>query len=183
MRSSTTLTLSPRGTLLIVGGGTQPPEMRQHFVDLAGGTGRASVVVIPLASETAEQVGAESAELFRGLGATATSLVPTRAQAEDPASCQLLKGVTAVWFSGGDQSRITSVRRGTPLGEALTKFYRSGGVICGTSAGAAIMSDSMITGDQWQPGGDTAIYKGDEFGSIARHFTDIRPGFPILLPH
>ncbi len=60
----------------------------------------------------------------------------------------MLEAATGVWFSGGDQSRVTAVYLDTVVERALNRLLERGGVIGGTSAGAAIMSRVMITGGQ-----------------------------------
>lgn len=168
------------GSLLIVGGGSQPPALVERFVALAGGPGRARIAVFPMASALAETGGPEKAEQLRSFGADAFSLNVTREQAMDPAVARRLDGVTGVWFNGGDQSRLTAVLAGTPLLAAIRARYEAGAVIGGTSAGAAVMSDSMLTGRQRRPGADTIGYFGDEYPRVARASIELVPGFAFL---
>ena len=170
---------SARGHLFIVGGGSQPPELVRRFVDLAGGPGRARIVVMPMASGSTE-AGQEKADDLRALGADAFVLNLTRAEAESDSVARLLDEVTGVWFSGGDQVLLAPVLLNTPVLEAIHRRYREGAVIGGTSAGAAVMSDSMITGEQTRVGEDTAGYYGDEFPRIARRTIDVQPGLGFL---
>ena len=72
----------------------------------------------------------------------------SRARADEPGFARPLEEATGVWFSGGDQSRVTEVYLGTAVERALHAVLDRGGVIGGTSAGAAIMSRVMITGGQ-----------------------------------
>jgi cyanophycinase len=72
----------------------------------------------------------------------------TREQALKPESAALLDGAGGVFFSGGDQSRLTAVLLDTPIHKKLLELYEQGAVIGGTSAGAAVMSEVMITGDE-----------------------------------
>ncbi|HEX7242867.1 MAG TPA: cyanophycinase [Longimicrobiaceae bacterium] len=169
-----------RGHLLIVGGGTQPPELVARFVELAGGAGQARIAVLPMASAEAEAGGREKAEQLRALGADAFSLNLTRAQARTDSAARLLDGVTGVWFSGGDQGRLTAVLLDTPVLDAIRRRHREGAVVAGTSAGAAVMSDSMLTGAQFRPGADTAGYYGDEYPRVARGSVQLAPGFGFL---
>ncbi|MFN2387121.1 MAG: cyanophycinase [Thermoanaerobaculia bacterium] len=134
-----------KGHLLIVGGGPIPPEVLRRFVELAGGSGRARIALFPMASQS-EQAGIELAGDFRKMGARAERLVFRREEAERPETASRLEGVTGVWFGGGDQSRLTAAIGGTPLEEAIRRRYREGAVIGGSSAGAAVMSEVMITG-------------------------------------
>ncbi|HEU4631205.1 MAG TPA: cyanophycinase [Gemmatimonadaceae bacterium] len=170
----------PAGTLLIVGGGTQPRALVQRFVELAGGPGRARIAILPMASAEAAESGREKAEELRGLGADAFVLNLTREQAERDSVVRLVQGATGIWFPGGDQARLTRVLQGTATLRAIQARYRAGAVVGGTSAGAAIMSDSMITGDQVRAGEDTSGYFGDEFPRVARHAIVVAPGFGFL---
>jgi cyanophycinase len=72
----------------------------------------------------------------------------TREQASDPQSVELLNGATGVYFTGGDQIRVTKALGGTPVHKKLLDLYAGGAVIGGTSAGAALMSKVMITGEE-----------------------------------
>jgi cyanophycinase len=168
-----------RGHLLIVGGGSQPPALVSRFVELAGGP-RARIAVVPMASEEAEEGGREKAEQLRGLGAQAVVLNLTRAQAMGDSAVRMLEGVTGVWFNGGDQSRLTDALLGTPVLDAIHRRYRDGAVIGGTSAGAAIMSDSMLTGNQVAAGEDTIGYHGDEYPRVARGTIQVVRGMGFL---
>jgi cyanophycinase len=107
--------------------------------------------VIPTASEDADAGPAtldEFVEPWRKQGVISVKLLHTRsrATADEPDFCRSIDDATGVWFSGGDQSRITEAYRETKVEQALRRMLRRGGVIGGTSAGAAIMSKVMITG-------------------------------------
>ncbi len=164
---------------MIVGGGERTDAMMRRFVELAGGAGRARIAVVPMASEEAVESGAETARELDSLGARAFVFLVDRAQADAPEFVRRLDSATGVWFCGGDQARLTDVIGGTASLRAIHARYQAGAVIGGTSAGAAIMSDSMITGDQTPPG-DTTGYYGDEFPSIERRRIEVRPGLGFL---
>lgn len=169
-----------RGHLLIVGGGRQPPELVARFVELAGGAGRARIAVLPMASGEPEASGREKADELRGLGADVFVMQLTREQAMTDSAARLLEGATGIWFTGGDQSRVTPVLRGSPVLEAIRARWRAGAVVGGTSAGAAVMPDSMLTGNQFRAGEDTAGYYGDEFTDVARRTIQVAPGLGFL---
>jgi cyanophycinase len=169
-----------RGHLLIVGGGRQPPELVARFVELAGGAGRARIAVLPMASGEPEASGREKADELRALGADVFVLHLTREQAMTDSAARLLEGATGIWFTGGDQSRVTPVLRGSPVLDAIRARWREGAVVGGTSAGAAVMPDSMLTGNQFRAGEDTAGYYGDEFPDVARRTIQVAPGLGFL---
>jgi len=169
----------PRGHLFIVGGGSQSDSLVARFVQLAGGRGHARIAVVPMASGDAQASGDEKAAQLRDFGADAFVLLVTRAQAESASTARRLDNVTGIWFTGGDQTRLAPVLHGTPTLAAMHARYRAGAVVGGTSAGAAVISDSMLTGNQHPPG-DTLGYYGDEYPTIARGVIEIVPGLGFL---
>jgi len=114
------------------------------------------------------------------MGAEAFVLNFTRAQANSDSIARRIASATGIWFPGGDQGRLTDVLRGSATLRAIQARYREGAVIGGTSAGAAIMSDSMITGDQFRTGEDTSGYYGDEYTRIDRRTIVVVAGFGLL---
>ena len=168
-----------RGTLYIVGGGPQPPALVREFVDLAGGRGVARIVVFAMASESGLSGGEEKAIDLRELGAEARNVWISRDQAMTDSVAHLLDGVTGIWFGGGDQVRLADVLRGTPTERAIHARYAAGAVIGGTSAGAAVMSAVMLTGDERTPGGtrpDSTL----SWVTVARNNTITAAGFGLL---
>lgn len=145
--------VAAKGTLFIVGGGPQPPALVEEFVRLAGGRGKARIAVFAMASSEGLTGGEEKAADLRALGATATNIYVTREQALTDSVARLLDGVTGVWFGGGDQVRLANVLLDTPTLRAIRARFDAGAVVGGTSAGAAVLSTPMITGDEKRPGG------------------------------
>jgi cyanophycinase len=143
---------APRGALVICGGGRLPESIRREFVRLAGGP-KAKLVVIPTASEDADGPAAGLAEFLdpwtkRGAASAVLLHTRSRARADEAGFARPLEEATGVWFSGGDQSRVTAAYLGTAVERALRAVLDRGGVLGGTSAGAALMSRVMITGGQ-----------------------------------
>lgn len=144
------------GTLFIVGGGPRPAELMQRFVELAGGPGKAVILVLPMASADST-AGPSLVRELEGLGATARYAVIRRDAADTDQALAHLEGITGIWFNGGVQSRLTEALGGTRFERGMHEAYRNGAVIGGTSAGAAVMSAIMITGDEQRPGGDRPV--------------------------
>jgi cyanophycinase len=139
-----------RGQLLIIGGGDRPASIMELFARLAGGA-RGKVLVFPQASERAE-AGVEIATEMKSLGiGDVVVMTVDRAGAETDDALRLADGATGVYFGGGDQARLMSVLHGTRLEQTLRRLYQDGAVMSGTSAGAAVMSRVMITGDERRP--------------------------------
>jgi cyanophycinase len=140
----------PRGHLLIIGGGDRGQPIMQLFACLGGGA-NGNVLAFPQASERPEAGDEIRQELLAlGLGRVTVAAVD-RAAADTEDGAALARDVTGVYFGGGDQARLMAVLRGTRLEAAIHARYREGAVIAGTSAGAAVMSRTMITGDERRP--------------------------------
>ncbi len=138
----------PGGHLVLIGGGAKPEAAMRLFVELGGGA-EGRFVIMPLASGDSRDTGAYYIELLRKYGARKVEVVHVddRRDALRATNIAAVAGATGVWFSGGDQRRITSRLVGTPLLEALVAMKQRGGVVGGTSAGTACQSHIMLTGD------------------------------------
>jgi cyanophycinase len=138
-----------RSRLLIIGGAERRgTAILGRFVALAGGP-QARIIVIATASRSPEALEIEYVSAFAGLGAGSVRALrlDTRAEANAPEVCALLAGATGVFFTGGDQVRITTILGGTLVDSALQARVADGSVVlAGTSAGAAMMSGTMIVG-------------------------------------
>jgi len=160
------------GTLVIHGGGKLPDAVVERFLALAGGA-EARIVIVPTAGEPSVDGGAPPSEsLWTGKAATVAVLhTRDRAVADSPEFCEPLQTATGVWFEGGQQSRIAEAYVGTAFERALHEVLARGGVVGGTSAGAAVMSRTMITG------GNPVAEVGQGFdllpgAVIDQHFTE-----------
>ena len=170
-----------RGTLLIVGGGPQPPALVEEFVRLAGGRGRARIAVFAMASQDGLAGGEEKAVDLRTLGAAATNIWITHEQAATDSVAHLLDGMTGIWFGGGDQVRLANILRDSPTLRAIRMRFAAGAVVGGTSAGAAVLSTPMITGDEEKPGGARPPEDSTEhWMTIARNDVITQQGFDFL---
>jgi cyanophycinase len=148
----------PKGSLVIIGGNLRPSNgpVWERIIQLAGGKG-ARIAVFASASGTPERSGKSLVERLNSYGAKAF-FVPVavklsgsnyQAAADDRGLAEAVRGASGAFFAGGDQSRITRALRhedgsNTRVLDALWDMYRRGGVIAGSSAGAAIMSSTMF---------------------------------------
>ena len=148
----------PQGSLVIVGGALRSDNdaVWDRIVELAGGQG-ARIAVFASASATPERSARMLVERFNRSGARAF-FVPVaerldkldyRVAAEDAELAAAVRSAGGAYFAGGDQGRITRALRrpdgsNTRMLDALWDMYRRGGVIAGSSAGAAIMSSTMF---------------------------------------
>lgn len=138
-----------KGYLFIIGGGMIPDYMWREFMGLAG-TGPKNVLIIPFASNTPGAPGSserQQQERLLELGAASVEmLLCEKEELDNPENLDKLANANLVFFSGGYQSALAAYLNGSEFLERLHKFYKGGGVIGGTSAGAAVMSKVMIGG-------------------------------------
>lgn len=148
----------PKGSLVIIGGALRADNgaVWERMVLLAGGKG-ARIAVFASASASPEKAGKFLVERFNQYGAKAffvpvavrLSGIDYQAAADDPALAAAVRSAGGAYFAGGDQGRITRALRredgsNTRMLDALWDMYRRGGMIAGSSAGAAIMSSTMF---------------------------------------
>jgi len=137
----------PKGTLVIVGGGGMPQEIMDAFLAASGGKGGA-VGIIPTSTSDPDGALKEWREDLEKAGLTMVPLdVRSREQASEPGLLARARTCTGFWFSGGDQNRVGDKIVGTPLQQVVRERFEAGACVGGTSAGAAIMSKVMLTGD------------------------------------
>lgn len=165
-----------RGSLIIVGGGDTPYTIQKRFVELAGGPGRARVAIFPMAAteydEEAEEVLAE----LKWLGADAVLLNMDREQAQSREMEKVLTGFTGYWFLGGDQNVLAASLLDTRALRTIEFQYEKGAVIGGTSAGAAVMTATMLTGERRTASGRI----NEDPNAVALRSTEVTPGFGLL---
>jgi cyanophycinase len=156
------------GALVIAGGGELPAAVLDRFVELAGGRG-ARLVVIPTASQTADTTAPQRLLApWNDRLPAAVELLHTRSRtrADEEDFVAPLRQATGVWLGGGDQSRLAAVYLGTAVERELKGLLARGGVIGGTSAGAAVMSRLMIAG------GTQHARLGEGFGLLSTFVID-----------
>lgn len=140
---------SAEGNLVIVGGGSRPESIMNKIVELSPDS---SILIIPMASSIPDTVGWEQRDQFYGYGAKQVDvLLMDENDKTDPAIADQIRNAKGIWFSGGDQNRLMEYLGDGILIEAVHEAYKNGAVISGTSAGAAVMSRVMITGDEVDP--------------------------------
>ena len=141
----------PKGTLIIVGGSEERARdgERPILEEIARrARGQRPLVILTVASASHAEVGDEYAKLFRELGVHNPAVLPLRSRedAQEDKVVDTLGGAAVVFFTGGDQLRITSQVGDSRVFRCLHELYSNGATIAGTSAGAAVMSETMVIG-------------------------------------
>jgi cyanophycinase len=138
-----------KGHLVIIGGAEDKEGdcvILRRFLALAGRRD-ARLIVLSTAS-TDPGAGKQYRDIFAALGADEVRVlaVQSRAEANQREYNEIFDDCSGIFFTGGDQLRITGILGGSILGEALHRAHRRGAIIAGTSAGAAVMSETMLVG-------------------------------------
>ncbi len=162
-----------KGKLVIVGG-SQTSEIVKKYVELAGGKD-ARIIVIPNAGSEPVRWSKVQVEEFEEFGAKADYILFTRETADDEANLKKMDWANAVFFLGGDQSDLARDMLGTKLLIKVFDIYNNGGVVGGSSAGAAIMSEVMITGNELVNKDSTVSFVTIEKGNV-----EVKTGFGFL---
>ena len=140
------------GSLIIAGGGELTQSTMDRFMELAG-EHNAKLVVIPTASQRADDSNIDFSQAWRSYQPENITVLHTRDRevSNQEEFVTPLKNATAAWISGGSQSRLADAYVDTNVERELHALLKRGGVIGGTSAGAAIMSRHMIASGSDQP--------------------------------
>ncbi|MBV9111155.1 MAG: cyanophycinase [Gemmatimonadetes bacterium] len=140
------------GRLLVIGGAEDPDEEHMtilpRLVEMAGGK-EARIVICSSPSENPEEKVRTYGSLFEKIGVAEAFPAPIteRNEASSKEILDALDRATAVFFTGGDQLRLTAVMAGTEFCEGIReRVFGRGLVVAGTSAGAAAMSSVMLIG-------------------------------------
>lgn len=165
------------GTLFIIGGGKRPAAMLRELLRVSGLDQGGHGIILTMASSEPDTAAYYGIRQFTALGVPAARL---RAYHFEPgrypdSAVDSLRNARLIYISGGDQNRFMEVVLGSPLYAAIHEAYRQGATIAGTSAGAAVMSRKMISGNERKH----PQYTGD-FRTIEADNIEIKEGLGLL---
>jgi cyanophycinase len=134
------------GPLIIIGGGEDKEGERVILRAVARHLNGGKLVLATVASHQPEGYFEAYQTAFADLGISdlVELYVADRAETLDPEKLRLFDGAAGVFFSGGDQLRISSQVGDTPVEQRVREIHQAGGLIAGTSAGASMMSETML---------------------------------------
>jgi cyanophycinase len=136
-----------RGTLIAIGGHEDKVGEKDILAEVARRIDGGKMVIATVASSSdPTDLFEEYDRLFRVLGVRHIYRLPVvdREDAQSDAKVRVLDGAKGVFFTGGDQLRITSQIGDTPIYRKLNEIFSGGGVIAGTSAGASVLCNTML---------------------------------------
>ena len=133
------------------------------------------VGIITTASKNPMQRSKDYHRVFTALGASKIEIldIKERTQANDPKFYEPLENLDLIFLVGGDQLRLTSILGGSKVLQSIQKCLDDGTLIAGTSAGAAVFSDTMI----YEGNSEEGLFKGSVlttsgFGFVKRIIFD-----------
>ncbi|HSU17844.1 cyanophycinase [Longimicrobium sp.] len=172
------------GTLVLIGGACDPAgEAFGRFVELAGGRDGGRIVGLTTASAHPLKSARAWMKDFSDAGATHVEfpIVDSRDRAQDAKVAEMLRDADGIFLGGGDQVHLVTTLGGSKVGRALAEAYTAGAVICGTSAGAAALTETILAGGEPDQYGQMQdLHLGPGFGLLGfravidTHFTQRR---------
>jgi cyanophycinase len=158
-----------RGWIVPIGGAENKENDRhilERFIRVSGGE-NADIVVIPTASRMHE-TGPRYEKLFNELGAAQVTVMDfdTRRDCQEAGRLRRIEEATGIFFTGGNQLRLTTLLGGTPVAKLIRSRSARGVTVGGTSAGASILSEHMIA-------------FGDEGSSVISGSVRLAPGLGL----
>jgi len=157
--------------LIIIGGKEDRSNDKVILREVARRVGSGKLVVSTVAmARGTDELFAQYEKAFRALGVKHVFNldINSRGEATQDSKLRILDNAQGVFFTGGDQMRITSQIGDTPVYQRIREIYDDGGVIAGTSAGASVMSETML------------VYGGDEESHVIGDSVRMAPGLGLI---
>ncbi|MEO5890511.1 MAG: cyanophycinase [Ferruginibacter sp.] len=168
---------SIKGKLFIIGGGDRSPKLMKTLLTTAQLKKDDYVIILPMSSEEPDTSFYYIRQDFEQVCSnTLANLNFTKEKINDKTWLDSLRKARLIFITGGDQNRFMNIVLHTPIQEAIFEAFRNGATIAGTSAGAAIMSKKMITGNEFS--GDSV--RSGSFKKIQYHLVEIKEGLGLI---
>src|ERR1051325_6047783 len=158
-------------TLIIIGGKEDRSNNKVILGEVARRVGSGKLVISTVAiPSNPDGLFEQYEKAFRALGVKHLYKleINTREEATRESKLRILDDATGVFFTGGDQMKITSQLGDSLIFRRIQEIYEEGGVIAGTSAGAAVMSETML------------VEGGDEESHVIGGSLRMAPGFGLI---
>lgn len=135
--------------LIIIGGAEDKKNSKVILKEISDAilSKNGNLVIAPTASQIPDEIENIYLNVFKELGIEKIKIlnIKDRSDAYKEENIEIIRNADLIFFTGGDQLRITSVLGGTPIYQTLIQKFANGCIFAGTSAGAAVMSEVMIS--------------------------------------
>jgi len=169
--------LSTKGKLFIIGGGERSAQMMETLVLTAQLKKEDYIAILPMSSESADTafyyIKRDFAQVCTN---TVANLNFTKQQVNDKVWLDSLRRAKLIFVTGGDQNRFMDIVLHTPVHDMIVAAFANGATIAGTSAGAAVMSKQMVSGNEYA--GDSIV--AGAFRKIKFHLVEVKEGLGLL---
>lgn len=157
-------------TLIIIGGKEDRSSDKIILGEVASRVGSGKLVVSTVAMPNPGDLFEQYEKAFRSLGVkhVFNLEIASREEATQERKLRILDDAEAVFFTGGDQIKITSQIGDTPIFKRIREIYEEGGLVAGTSAGAAVMCETMM------------VEGGDEESHVVGGSVRMAPGLGLI---
>lgn len=161
-------TVKPEGKLYIIGGGARPGAMIREMIRLSGTDTAGYIAILPIASSEPDTSWYHASLQFSQMGVSNIF----NFQCSDCGNVNQnytdsLEAAALIYICGGDQNKFMEAVLNTPVHRSILNAYMNGAMIAGTSAGAAVMSRKMITGNEFLHPEYTGEFRTIEARNIA----------------
>lgn len=164
------MSIKGEGNLIIIGGAEDKKGHKGILkevcsrVDEDGG-----LVIATVATDLPQEVGSDYKKIFKALGIRKIDIldIQNREDAHEEHNLEMIRNASLVFFTGGDQLKITSLLGGTPMFDVMKESAKNGCTYVGTSAGASVMSETMVV-------------KGDDEESPRKCTLKMAPGLGLI---
>lgn len=166
-----------KGNLFIIGGGDRSPQLIETLIATADLSAKDYIVVLPMAtSEPDTSFYYIKTELEKACSNTIANLNFEKKDTANKVWLDSLRHARLIFITGGDQGRFMNVVLHSLIQQAIKTAYNDGATVAGTSAGAAVMPEHMITGEHLL--GDTTYYS--TFKELRNDNIEIKEGLGLL---
>jgi cyanophycinase len=159
-----------RGALILIGGACSPEgDALGAFVRLTGADQGAPIVGFTTASGNAVRSAEAWRQDFESIGVQDITIpiVTTRDEANDARVADLVNAASGIFLGGGDQIHLIATLSGSLVGDAIRNAFVRGAVVCGTSAGAAALTETTMAGGEVDEyGNEVEMYIGPGLGLL-----------------
>ena len=163
------------GKLFIIGG-VSTLDLVDKMIEVSGLDKGGYGVILPMASEIPDSAIIEVSVDFINKGCKMYGLQFRKGEPCPQSRIDSIRNARLIYISGGDQSRFMEAIAGTPIQNAIHEVFNKGGLVCGSSAGAAVMSKTMITGNELKYPNNDETFVTIETGNI-----EIKEGLGMLV--
>lgn len=139
---------TPKGKLFIIGGGSRPDAMIDRIIDESGLKNGGYGIILPMSSSYDSSAYWANEPFVKKGVTTIYGLKFVKNEVLRDIKVDSVRNAKFIYITGGDQNRFMDVVAGTAIEKAIHEAFQKGALISGTSAGAAVMSKLMITGNE-----------------------------------